>query len=323
MCVHKNVCVCVSVSTVECIYTGLFRGVLVREVLTTGFCLLVSLPICEVYRESQPKGDSKNWGFPSLVPVVSLLILWKNQMWMPYWIILWVWQWRFTLWKNYWVVVPWNGKQGIGLSSWSYADQLTTGLGNATLSLKPVFPAQWFMRRSAVADPEDIPPVALSRVLGAGSPSMGSQWGQAAGGAGSSSLIRPAPACPWFLSALAELVSDVLSLYSPAIECYRAWPCYLLLALKEGLRSTLWHMGTRQGSGGRHCEEKQCWTSSSSAFISSSAFSSPLPSGVDQRYGAALCGSAHPCSQRDNHSLFMVPLSMFIKTCSTEEVRLY
>lgn len=60
------------------IYTGFF--LLIREILSTGFCILVSLPICEVYRGSQPKSDSKNWGFPTLVPVVSSLICCKKQV---------------------------------------------------------------------------------------------------------------------------------------------------------------------------------------------------------------------------------------------------
>lgn len=69
-------CVCVIqfLEMYAFIYRGFFRGILIREVLTTGFCISVSLPIWKVYRESQPKGDSKNWGFPTLVPVVSLLI---------------------------------------------------------------------------------------------------------------------------------------------------------------------------------------------------------------------------------------------------------
>lgn len=78
MCVHKYACVCACMFLFLEMYafinTEFFRGILIREVLITGFCILVSLVIWKVYRESQPKGDRKNWGFPTLVPVVSLLI---------------------------------------------------------------------------------------------------------------------------------------------------------------------------------------------------------------------------------------------------------
>lgn len=76
MCVYTDMYVCVFLflEMYAFIYTGFFRGILVREVLTTGLRILVSLPIWKVYRESQPKGNSRNWGFPTLVPVVSLLV---------------------------------------------------------------------------------------------------------------------------------------------------------------------------------------------------------------------------------------------------------
>lgn len=66
--VCTNMCVCFY--RCMCLYT---QGVLevsssVKEVLTTGFCILVSLPIFKVYSQSQPKGDSRNWGFLTLVP---------------------------------------------------------------------------------------------------------------------------------------------------------------------------------------------------------------------------------------------------------------
>lgn len=71
---HVYVCVFLLLEMYAFIYTGIFRGLLIREVLIAGFCILVSLAIWKVYRESQPKGDSKYWGFPTLVLVVSLLI---------------------------------------------------------------------------------------------------------------------------------------------------------------------------------------------------------------------------------------------------------
>lgn len=112
----------------------------------------------------------------------------------------------------------------------------------------------------------------------------------------SSSVIRPAPARPCSLSALAELGPAMLSLHTSCPWCYRGQPCCLRFARKEGLRGTTLDMWTRQDSCHRHSEERRCWTSSFSASISSSAFSSPLRSGADERYGAALRGCAPPCS---------------------------
>lgn len=66
VCTNTYVCVFLFLWADVFIYTRFFRGVLIRAFLTTGFW--------KVYRESQPKADGKSWGFPTLVPVVSLLI---------------------------------------------------------------------------------------------------------------------------------------------------------------------------------------------------------------------------------------------------------
>lgn len=117
----------------------------------------------------------------------------------------------------------------------------------------------------------------------------------------SSAVIRPAPARPRSLSVLAELVPAAPSLHTTCLWCYRGRPRCLPFACKEGLRHTLTRTWTRQDSCDRHSEERQCWTSLFWASISSSAFSSPLRSGVVLRYGVACChaalrGSAPLCS---------------------------
>lgn len=68
MYINMYVCVCeyLFLEMYAFIYTGVYRSISIRKVLITGFCILVSLAIWKVYRESQPKGDSKNWGFPTL-----------------------------------------------------------------------------------------------------------------------------------------------------------------------------------------------------------------------------------------------------------------
>lgn len=77
MCVHKYACVCkcVSASRDVCIY---IHRDFQRHLNKRGFnCRLLHFSIfgnLESFWESQPKGDSKYWGFPTLVLVVSLLI---------------------------------------------------------------------------------------------------------------------------------------------------------------------------------------------------------------------------------------------------------
>lgn len=104
------------------------------------------------------------------------------------------------------------------------------------------------MRKPEASDPEDAPGADLSRVLGAGSSS--SQWAHSEESSRGnwglcSSLIRPAPECPWLLSALAELGSDALSLWSPAIGSSRPGPAGSCLHLKTGWEAPgdIWEQG--------------------------------------------------------------------------------